>query len=231
MDFENIFKNSNNGVDTSVLEILRYMGCNDCGDKALVKLAENAKNEVSDALNNHAVWRYIEIKGISADTVDFGFFSLESQALAKHLKNCRYAAFMAATIGNGIDILIKKHSVSSMSYAVAINAAGTSYIESYCDYVCDIIKEQTKGYFPTSRFSPGYAELSIKCQKEIFSYLDATKNTGIHLNESFMMMPSKSVCAIIGLGKRKEENERKCDNKCLSCDNYSCDFRKGTNEK
>ena len=158
------------------------------------------------------------------------FFSFSSKALANHLKDCSHAVFMVATIGNGIDMLVKKHSISSMSYALCVNSAGASYIESYCDYLCDVVEKQAKDYFLTSRFSPGYEDLDLKCQKEIFSYLDVSKNTGVYLNESFMMMPSKSVCAIIGLSAKSEKlqnKQTKCDNKCLLCDNYSCNFRKG----
>ncbi len=227
MDFVSIFKNSDNNLKISTSEILRYMGCNECGNEdlsSLLSLAKNAENEVKNALNNRAVWRYTKIKNIFGDTVDFGEFSLKSNSLAKHLENSLYASFMVATIGSQIDILIKKHSVLSMSYAVAINAAGASYIESYCDYVCDIINKQVGDYALTSRFSPGYGGLDLKCQEEIFSYLDVSKNTGVHLNESFMMMPSKSVCAIIGIGKN-ENGE--CHNKCMLCEKTECVFRKG----
>lgn len=230
MDLKNIFKNSDNNIDTQLSEILRYMGCKDSNDNSMIKLAENAKREVKRALKNSAVWRYVKIENITENAVDFGFFTFSSKALAKHLKNSSYVVFMVATIGNGIDMLVKKHSVSSMSYALCVNSAGASYIESYCDYLCDIIGEQAKDYFLTSRFSPGYEDLDLKCQKEIFSYLDAPKNTGVYLNESYMMMPSKSVCAIIGLSKNPQSKQEKCNNKCLSCKNYSCNFRKGIKE-
>lgn len=233
MDLKNIFKNSDNNIDTQLSEILRYMGCKDSSDNSMRTLSENAKNEVKSVLKSSAVWRYVKIENITENTVDFGFVTFSSKDLASHLKNCSYAVFMVATIGNGIDMLIKKHSVSSMSYALCVNSAGASYIESYCDYLCDIIGDEEKDYFLTSRFSPGYEDLDLKCQKEIFSYLDAPKNTGVYLNESFMMMPSKSVCAIIGLSAKSEKlqsKQEKCNNKCLSCKNYGCNFRKGTKE-
>ncbi len=226
IDLKNIFKNADSISDTSVDEILGYMGCRDFNNEEMRLLCEKAKNEVGSVIRPKAVWRFCEISNVFDDTVDFGFTKLSSSSLKEHLKNCKYACFMAATLGSQLDILIKKHSVSAMSYAVSINAAGASYIESYCDYIENMIKEQTEGFFLTSRFSPGYGDLQFECQKDIFSYLDATKNTGVYLTDSFMMMPSKSVCAIIGIGN-KDIKKVKCNNKCALCDNLKCQFRKG----
>lgn len=226
MNFDTVFKNSDCINDTDINEILRYMGCNaaKCGEEVF-SLANKAKKELSEKIRPKAVWRYAQIKSVDCDTVDFGFLKLKSESLLKNLNGCRYAAFMVATLGSETDIIIKKYSVSSMTDAVAINAAGSAFIESYCDYINSIIADEAKneGYGVSSRFSPGYGELDVECQKEIFSYLDAQKHTGVYLTESFMMIPSKSVCAIVGIGN----TNKMCMNKCSLCDKSECEFRKG----
>lgn len=226
MNFDIVFKNYDLINDTDINEILRYMGCNaaKCGEE-FFSLANKAKTELSEKIRPKAVWRYAKINSIDCDTVDFGFLKLKSKALCKNLEDCRYAAFMVATLGSETDIIIKKYSVSSMTDAVAINAAGSAFIESYCDYINSIIADEAKkeGYGVSSRFSPGYGELDLECQKKIFSYLDAQKHTGVYLTESFMMMPSKSVCAIVGIGN----TNKMCMNKCSLCDKSECEFRKG----
>ena len=56
------------------------------------------------------------------------------------------------------------------------------------------------------RFSPGYGDLSIECQKEIFSALECSRKIGVSLNESLLMSPSKSISAIIGVLDNENKN-------------------------
>ena len=57
------------------------------------------------------------------------------------------------------------------------------------------------GYNAHARFSPGYGDVPISVQKEFLDSLDAGRRMGILLSESYLMSPSKSVTAIIGLEK------------------------------
>ena len=68
---------------------------------------------------------------------------------------------------------------------------------------CDDMKKEYSDCEHTSRFSPGYGDFDIGFQKEIFKLLNCPKNIGLSLCDSFIMSPSKSVSAIIGL-KTKE---------------------------
>ena len=51
------------------------------------------------------------------------------------------------------------------------------------------------------RFSPGYGDLPIEIQKDIFRALDCPRRIGLTLNENLLMSPTKSVSAIIGIVK------------------------------
>lgn len=55
------------------------------------------------------------------------------------------------------------------------------------------------------RFSPGYGDLPINMQKDIFAALDCPRKIGLSLNESLLMSPSKSVTAIIGVSARPKQ--------------------------
>ena len=77
-------------------------------------------------------------------------------------------------------------------------AIGAERIEAVCDCFCDEIKKE----FVCSlkpRFSPGYGDLSLETQKQLFSILDCERQLGISLNSSLLMSPSKSVTAFVGL--------------------------------
>ena len=52
-----------------------------------------------------------------------------------------------------------------------------------------------------TRVSPGYGDISLTMQKDIFAILDCERKIGITLNEDLLMSPSKSVTAIAGIKK------------------------------
>ena len=86
------------------------------------------------------------------------------------------------------------------------------------------IKKQYKdsGIFVTPRFSPGYGDLNINVQRDIFTHLDLSRKIGVTLNESLIISPSKSVTAIIGLS---DTNCGYYQNKCKGCNMKECTFR------
>ena len=50
------------------------------------------------------------------------------------------------------------------------------------------------------RYSPGYGDLPLEAQRPLLAALDAARQAGITLSSALLMMPSKSVSAIIGAG-------------------------------
>ena len=50
------------------------------------------------------------------------------------------------------------------------------------------------------RFSPGYGDLPLALQREVFAALDCPRRIGLTLSDSLLMSPTKSVTALIGAG-------------------------------
>ncbi len=172
-------------------EALRYAGVR-TAINAEAELLSSAFEEVSPLLSYKTC--YIELCiTISGDVCDFGLFKLKSRSLAKNLSGCSAAILFAATVGIGIDRLISKYSHISPSRAVMLDAIGVERIEALCDEFC----KEFEGARP--RFSPGYGDLALDAQRDIFNILDAPKHIGISLNESLIMSPAKSVTAIVGI--------------------------------
>ena len=61
------------------------------------------------------------------------------------------------------------------------------------------LAEKLPGMFATSRFSPGYGDYPLRCQREILQYADAPRKIGVTLTAGDMMVPHKSVTALVGL--------------------------------
>lgn len=176
-------------------EAIRYLGAKSLDDNTQ-KLLCNAYNEY----NQNSVYKvcYAELPvNVLGETCDFVFFSVKSKDLAKNLSGCKKVIVFSATIGLGIDRLINKYSKISPAKAVVLDAIGSERIEALCDRFCSDIKVQMGALKP--RFSAGYGDLPIETQSKIFSLLECGKRIGLTLNDSYMMSPSKSVTAFVGI--------------------------------
>jgi hypothetical protein len=204
-------------------EILRYAGA-DKDVPELRQVLKDCTDECRDVFSGKVCYTKVPVC-VSESSVDLSFASVQSRALAKNLSGCEYAVVFAATVGIGIDRLIQKYSKTDVSKAVWMQAIGAERIEALCDLFCKDIreKEQPFGFYTRPRFSPGYGDLSITLQQDIIQVLDCYRKIGIALNQSLLMIPSKSVTAIIGLGKGACTHEQ---NTCRRCEQKDCLFRK-----
>ena len=203
-------------------QILRYAGCKD-GHERTLRLVGDCIEQVRASLVYKVCYRPLAVSHLEG-LVDLEFARSESDDLAKHLEGCDKAVLFAATVGLEIDRMIARFSHSSPAKALILGAIGSERIESLCDLFCADIKEQTKreGKYTRPRFSPGYGDLPLLMQRDIFKVLDCPRKIGLSLNESMLMSPSKSVTAFIGIsGERKTKNNKNCS----SCKKTDCAYR------
>ncbi len=180
-------------------EVLRYAGVKDAGGSAL-PLVYECEKEISGELKNTVVYRILPVS-IDGDICDFGSVRVKSRHLSNALRNSEYAVVMAATLGVGADRLIYKYSHINTAKAHMLDAVATERIETLCDKFCRELNSDFRGNNLECgfRFSPGYGDLPLEFQREIFSILEPHKHIGLTLNESLMMSPSKSVSAVLAL--------------------------------
>ena len=132
--------------------------------------------------------------------VDLGFGVIESQALIKNLDRADTVYVFAVTLGLAVDRLIKKKAALSAADGFVYNAVASALAEAACDLAeSEIIGDATC----RPRFSPGYADFSLSHQRELLSMLDAEHRIGIALTDSLLMIPTKSITAVIGVKKVK----------------------------
>ena len=213
------------GVSIPENEVRRYMGFRGPVEAspetdAMVKKAIASLEK--DCSPKHIAKEFpVSVDGTGVQIADV---TIESRALARNLKGCTCCVLFAATAGPACDMLVKRAAVTSSAYASCCQAAGAAAIEAYCDFINEKIKNEyeSKGLFARPRFSPGYGDLSLSHQKDWFRLLDITKNTGIELTDSLLMVPTKSVTAVIGLSPNKLPCVKQG---CESCTmSATCDF-------
>lgn len=199
-------------------EILRYAGCKEA-DGETAALLKDCIEEVRDKLTYKVCYREYDVT-VEGDICELSDLRLRSRDLAANLKDSKRAVVFAATVGVGIDRLIAKYGRISPARALIFQAIGAERIEALCDRFCeDIGAEMNAKLRP--RFSPGYGDLPLEAQKELFSVLEPAKRIGLTLTDSMLMSPSKSVTAIVGISGKGE----KVINKCSMCDKSDCVFR------
>ena len=182
-------------------EILRYAGCK-VSDSETDTLLNSCLNELKGKLIFKVCFCELSLT-LNCDDCDFELFSLKSAKLASNLSGCGRVILFAATIGVEIDRLIAKYGRISPAKALMFQAIGAERIEALCDDFCDeLVREYDSGLKP--RFSPGYGDLPLECQKSIFSILDCGRKLGISLNDSLLISPSKSVTAVVGICPKKD---------------------------
>ena len=175
-------------------EILRYAGIREATAE-ISALLEECLRQAEPVLQYRVCCRRFPVI-FEEDAIDLGFTRTGSRNLRKNLENCRSLWLFSATVGLGMDRLIARYSRLSPAKGVLMQAIGTERVEALCDAFQGEIAAQEKSIAP--RFSPGYGDFPLDCQRDIFAALDCG-SIGLTLNSNLFMTPSKSVTAVIGV--------------------------------
>lgn len=191
-------------------EILLYLGYR--GQEYTEELEEQIRRcekKVVAAAEPRLIWRRF-----SVDSADFSALMLTGKDMEELLEGCQEAALMAVTLGQGIDRLLARNSVSNMADAVIMDACASAAIENVADHFETDLREEleAEGLYVSDRFSPGYGDLPLSAQKQICAALDTGRKIGLSLSSSLLMIPGKSVTAVLGISdKPKPLRKRGCE--------------------
>ncbi len=206
-------------------ELAKYLGS---GDDALA-LAKRAVDVVKGAAANRCVEAtagIIREDGIIkvANTV----LTLPGKDIAQLLEGCDAVYYFCATLGIEVDREIERLKLGDLTLAYAVDLCAGLWVDAYCDELEERQRERLaqKGLTLTGRFSCGYGDLPLSLQADFIEALKADKFLGIRLTAGGMMIPSKSVSAVAGIGGEYKKI-RSCDAcaKRGSCDGGLCGDR------
>ncbi len=183
----------------NVKEILRYAKVKEATPQ-IEALLKECLAELKGKLSYKVVYRIYPMDN-DRKRVDLGFAETDSEFLIHGLWCCFHVAVFAATVGLEIDRIVQRYSVLSPSKALLISAIGSERVESLCEAFCEFLEKEMdkEGKETRSRMSPGYGDIPLSLQKEIFSVLDCPKSIGVSLGASYLMTPRKSVTALVGI--------------------------------
>lgn len=210
-------------VEISRKTIAKYLGYHGkTPDEATAALMEDCLRELSVLTPRHALARLP--LSLGGDTVRIGSMSVQSKSLAAHLAGCREAILLAATLGAQADQLIRRASALHMSRAVVLHACAAAMLEAYLNGAGAALSRELEkeGLYLTPRFSPGYGDLPLNCQADMLAILMAGKRIGLSLTAEYLLIPAKSVTAVLGLSTEKQLS---CIQVCKRCSLTACPFR------
>ena len=207
-------------------EIYRYLGFGRAEpDERTVGLVEEVLAELEKKVTPRNVHKELSCEQNGEKIILGGEngFNITSSKLAINLAGCEKAIIFCATLGREPDLLQKRSMLTSSARAAAVQAAGAALIEAYCNKINRDFEEQYRGkYFLRPRFSPGYGDFALEHQRDFFRLLDIERRLGVELSEQLLMIPTKTVTAVIGLTNEQGD----CNiSKCAACEKTDCAFR------
>ena len=185
-------------------EALRYAMQPRAADGSGVPAMDACIRMAEGKVTCRAVWRVFPLSW-EENSLDLGFTRTGSASLRRHLAGCDAVILFAATAGMDMERLILRARAVSPLHGLCMHAVGAAVIEEACDRLCGELKAAFPGRTLLSRFSPGYGDVPLAMQKDVFAALDCEKRLGLTLTDSLLMQPSKSVTAVVGM-KNLAEN-------------------------
>ncbi|MEE1045077.1 MAG: vitamin B12 dependent-methionine synthase activation domain-containing protein [Olegusella sp.] len=197
-------------------EVLRYLGY--AGQEISPELDARIDEGMARALEvgrPRGVWRVFDVAG--RDGGDNPVVHLAGTALvlrghdiAEHLDGAVAVGVFAVTAGMGIDQEIRRLSLIDPLAQTVFDVAGSTLVERAADAVeARLVGEAAaRGQYVNWRFSPGYGDLPLDIQPVVLRTLDATRQLGITLTPTNLMVPTKSVTAVIGFFEEPQASRK-----------------------
>lgn len=142
--------------------------------------------------------------------------ALPGSSIAEHLTDATEVALLAVTLGADVDRELRRLSFVDAFEQVLFDAAATALVER----AADAAEAQVRAYahakeaYTSWRFSPGYGDLPLEIQPTFLAVLDATRQLGITLTPSNLMVPTKSITALVGIHPTPQPGQ---ETPCATC--------------
>ncbi len=211
-----------------IKEILRYLNYrSETVDPQTNELILECKKEVEENYSSRYSYKLFDLHK-SADSINLigSTLHLIGSDIARHLMDSQQCYLLAVTLNPYFETRIKHYEKFDLSKSLIFDACCSVAIEQACDEVEEMLALEAKIDFSlgiTPRFSPGYGDLPITIQPDILKILGAYK-FGLTCTESFILVPRKSVTAILGI---QAQHLPKKFHDCANCNlKTTCTFKK-----
>ena len=148
-------------MDARTKEAVRYLGFGrQEADEATLAMVARSFEELKTAASPRIVWRIFDLNPEGEDSLNIGGMKIHSKSLCRNMKGCCQAVVLGATLGAGVDLLMRRQSLTDMAGAVVTQACAAAMLEEYLDGEQEEIGRELEreGKYLRPRFSPGYCD-------------------------------------------------------------------------
>lgn len=176
-----------------LLQAARYLGARGAPDAVTLSLLERWAPPLLDAAAPRAVCLRAETTALTE--------LWQGADVQRHLAGCPEVMLLAVTLGPGADEQIRRAGVGDVAAQAASDALASVLTEQVCDEAEARLRAlaRQEGLFLTGRYSPGYGDWPIGVQPQIADLLDTRRRIGLYVTDTCLMLPRKSVTAVMGL--------------------------------
>ena len=191
-------------AEISKREVIRYLGYGDnLPDEKTSRLIDEMIDSALKNITPKSVHGIFDLKENDDGTLTVSGTSLllEGHDITAHLKGAHKCIIYACTLGAQAERMINLYQKTDMEKAVIFDAVCDAYVENYSDRRTEALRSELKksGLYINNRFSPGYGDFAIDKQRELLSALNCSKAIGLTVTDSFVLLPRKSISALIGV--------------------------------
>ena len=215
-------------VKKRLLEMEKVRPTSSPGSNKLIHAAVDKCLKLAGPLAKaRAAWAAHEIASLDRGSVNTkSGHSFSSKRLAEFLKGSDSLVVFLVTIGDRVE----KAATMWMDkgehlYGYLTDRIGSLTVEFAAEFFEEKIRKtyRSKGMSVSMRFSPGYCDWPIEDQHKLTGLLDFSK-TGVRITEACVLVPKKSISAIVGIAPRGVFT--KTGSQCEVCNIKACDYRR-----
>jgi len=227
-----ILENFQKTFDTD--KVLRLLGAKEGRhiSSSSLRRVDLMAEEIESILKPQLSYRILELLEVNRNGIELADGTrFKSPKLAKAMADAESVCCFMATVGPAVDMEIK-HLMQQQRYADAyiLDAMGSISAENVVEqfYQWMATQQGKKDGAVTVRFSPGYCDWPIQQQQLLFDIFTDTDTPEIVLNESFLMLPQKSISGLFGLLPTGAKGVDPAYNPCDLCTQHDCIARRST---
>lgn len=207
-------------------EMLRYLGYS--GQDIEPELEQRIEHVVTDLerdISPRGVRRVFAVDASETDATGEPCIRLIGTAVEltgrdiyRHLKDARYCALLACTLGMASERKLRMLGSQHPLESAVFDAACSAYVEAAVGQMDDAVRDSAAqlGLSCNWRFSCGYGDCPLAAQRGIVAALNAARLIGLTVTPTNLLLPTKSVTAMIGLfdGPVHDAKSRPTCNNC-----------------
>ena len=185
------------------------------------RMIDDCMTETLRTAEPRYTWRVLPLDHLKKEPE----IAFSGKDVCRLLTDCDCVILFAATLGAPFEMLVRRVQAQNLTKALVLDACGSAAIEAVCEEAVREIQANHPEYkYLTDRFSPGYGDLDIGHQHELLALTDAARVIGLTVTDTCILVPRKSVTALIGVADRPQKQRFRG---CAYCSMFeSCSYRK-----